>query len=503
VRVVHRYLFIFLSLIIGVQASAEEDVRVDEMFDYAFSENAATGQKQEDGKDGEFVTGEEGEERLGVKAFLRDSAIMYSGLWASRFFYVRNKNSRIFDTSLSKWWDNVTTAPVWDDGDSFFTNWVTHPTIGAVEYLFYRAMGHSYLVSALGVVLQSTLFEYTIEGMVEVPSLVDLVSTPLVGVPMGFALEQSSNWLVSTDFVPAKILGHILNPMRNFIYERQVGIYNPFSKTFFSVTGPIVFTPNKDIAIDLAYPFFIEQPLPMGRFRADLEVVNLKKDLGGEFVFYSLRADVPSKNGLWGIYVKISQSGVNGVFVNGEEVRDGFEFANVLAGGKFLLWKSHNSAVSGGFELLLPTSYKDNIDRLTTITLFRRNYPVNLQGAWTLRPYVTAAAWGGIFNVQAMVSAPTVLNAGDLEGNSAEFNVDYSAAAGVNFPVIASPVLFAEFNGYSFLTADTFKKTDMFVTSGVRFGRKFSPGFAVQFPVYGVDKDVDRYSYMFDFQIRF
>ncbi|MGH7891144.1 MAG: hypothetical protein ACREN0_02590, partial [Thermodesulfobacteriota bacterium] len=95
-RVVHRYLFIFLSLIIGVQASAEEDVRVDEMFDYAFSENAATGQKQEDGKDGEFVTGEEGEERLGVKAFLRDSAIMYGGLWASRFFYVRNKNSRIF-----------------------------------------------------------------------------------------------------------------------------------------------------------------------------------------------------------------------------------------------------------------------------------------------------------------------------------------------------------------------------------------------------------------------
>ncbi len=502
-RVVHRYLFIFLSLIIGVQASAEEDVRVDEMFDYAFSENAATGQKQDDGKDGEFVTGEESEERLGVKAFLSDSAIMYGGLWASRFFYVRNKNSRIFDTSLSKWWNNISQWPVWDDGDSFFTNWVTHPTIGAVEYLFYRAMGHSYLVSALGVVLQSTLFEYTVEGMVEVPSLVDLVSTPLVGVPMGFALEQSSNWLVSTDFVPAKILGHILNPMRNFIYERQVGIYNPFSKTFFSVTGPIVFTPNKDIAIDLAYPFFIEQPLPMGRFRADLEVVNLKKDLGGEFVFYSLRADVPSKNGLWGIYVKISQSGVNGVVVNGEEVRDGFEFANVLAGGKFLLWKSHNSAVSGGFELLLPTSYKDNIDRLSTIILFRRNYPVNLQGAWTLRPYVTAAAWGGIFNLQAMVSAPTVLNAGDLEGNSAEFNVDYSAAAGVNFPVIASPVLFAEFNGYSFLTADTFKKTDMFVTSGVRFGRKFSPGFAVQFPVYGVDKDVDRYSYMFDFQIRF
>ena len=502
-RVAHRYLFIFLSLIVAAQASAREDVRVNEMFDYAFSENAATGEKQEDGKDGEFVTGEEGEERLGVKAFLRDSAIMYSGLWASRFFYVRNKNSRIFDTSLSKWWDNITTAPVWDDGDSFFTNWVTHPTIGAVEYLFYRAMGHGYLVSALGVVLQSTLFEYTVEGMVEVPSLVDLVSTPLVGVPMGFALEKSSDWLVSTDFVPAKILGHMLNPMRNFIYERQVGIYNPFSKTFFSVTGPIVFTPNKDIAIDLAYPFFIEQPLPMGRFRADLEILNLKKDKGGQFVFYSLRADVPSKNGLWGIYVRLSQSGVNGVVINGEDVRDGFEFANVLAGGKFLLYKTHNSAISGGVELILPTSYKDNIDRLSTVTLFRRNFPINLQKAWTVTPYVTAAAWHGIFNVQAMVSADTVLNASELEGNGAEFRVNYGASAGANFPVIASPVLYAEFNAYTCLTADTFEKNDMFVTSGIRFGRKFSPGFAVQFPVAGVDGDIDRYSYMFDFQIRF
>ena len=499
----HRYLFIFLSLLVAFQASAQDDVRVNEMFDYAFSENAATGQKQEEEKDGEFVTGEEGRERLGLNAFLRDSALMYGGLWASRFFYVRNKNSRIFDTSFSKWWHNITQWPEWDDGDSFFTNWVTHPAIGAVEYLFYRQMGHGYLVSALGVVLQSTLFEYTIEGTVEVPSLVDLVSTPLVGVPMGFALEKSSDWLVSTDFVPAKILGHILNPWKNFISDRKIGIYDPFSETFFSVTGPIVFTPNKDIAIDLAYPYFLEEPIPMARFRADLEILNLKKKNSGQFIFYSLRADVPSKSGLWGVYVKIAQSGVNSVVINGEEVRDGFEFANVLAGGKFLLWKSHNSAISGGVELILPTSYKDNIDRLSTVTMFKRNFPINLQKAWTVTPYVTAAAWKGIFNVQAMASTDVVLNAGELEGNSAEWRLNYGASAGANFPVIASPVLYAEFGAYTTLTADTFQKNDMFMTSGVRFGRKFSPGFAMQLPVYGADRDIDRFSYMFDFQIRF
>lgn len=498
-----RYLFILFAVLLAAQASAQESVEVNDLYDSAFSENAASPGKEEPASEDGFISGEEGKERLGVNAFLRDTAIAYTAQWAARWFYVRNKNSRIFDTSFSKWWHNISQWPEWDDGDSFFTNWVTHPIIGSAEYLYYRAMGHSFLVSALGVLVQSTLFEYTIEGTVETPSLQDMISTPLVGTALGFTLEQTSNWLISTDFVPAKILAHIVNPMRNFVSDRQLGIYNPFSKTFMSVSGPIVFTPNKDIAIDLAYPYFLEEPIPLGRFRADLEIVNLKKDEGGQFIFYSLRADVPSKNGLWGVYVRIAQSGVNEVVINGENVRDGFEFANVLAGGKFLLWKSHNSAVSGGMELILPTSYKDNIDRLSTVTLFRRNFPINLQKAWTVTPYVTAAAWRGIFNVQAMVSSDVVLNAGELEGNSAEWRLNYGAAAGANFPVIASPVLYAEFGSYTTLTANTFQKNDMFMTGGVRFGRKFSPGFAMQFPVYGADKDIDRFSYMFDFQVRF
>ena len=120
-----------------------------------------------------------------------------------------------------------------------------------------------------------------------------------------------------------------------------------------------------------------------------------------------------------------------------------------------------------------------------------------------IRDSLTGAAWSGPFNIQAMVQNDFVLNASQLEGNSFEYRMNYSAATGVNIPVPASPVLFAEFNGYSLLTADTFKKTDLFVTTGVRLGRKYSPGFAMQFPLTGPDKSIDRYSYMFDFQVRF
>jgi hypothetical protein len=486
-----------------VQAQAREEVRGYDLLAGAVTDTSASPEAGKDENGEEYDFGDPGQYRLGAKEFLRDTAISYGFVWGARFFYVRNKNSRIFNTSLSKWWDNITQWPEWDDGDSFFTNWVTHPIVGSVQYLYYRSMGHSFLGSALGALVQNILFEYTVEGLVETPSLVDLVSTTAVGVPLGVALEESSDWLISTDFVPAKILGHVLNPMRNFIHDRQLGVYNPFSKTFMSVSGPLEFTPNKAEAVDLAYPFFMEQPLPLGRFRADLEIVNLKRNLGGQFVFYSLRIDVPSSSQLWGIYVKISQSGVNEVVVNGDDVKDGYEFANLLVGGKFLLYKTSNSALSAGAELILPTSYKDNINRLETLLLFKRNFPINLQKAWTITPYITGAVWKGIFNVQGMVATDWVLNASGLEGNDFEFRVDYAASAGANFPVVGSPALFAEFNGYSLLTADTFEKNDMFMSSGIRFGRKYSPGFLVQFPVYGVDKDVDRFSYLFDFQVRF
>ncbi|MGD9652653.1 MAG: DUF3943 domain-containing protein [Candidatus Dadabacteria bacterium] len=502
-----------LAALFPIQAAIADQVEIRDIFDYAFSGAASLetppDESASEGDYGDYDSAVRPDaaagdtQKLGAKAFLRDTALSYTFVWAARFFYVRNKNSRIFDTSLSKWWNNISQWPEWDDGDSFFTNWVTHPIIGSQQYLYYRAMGHDFWTSALGSMVQSVLWEYTVEGLVETPSLPDLISTTGVGVPIGVVLEESSDWLVSTDFVPAKILGHVLNPMRNFVHDRQIGVYNPLSKTFMTLSGPIDFVPSADIAIDLAYPMYLEGPMPLGRFGVDLEIVNLKGDLGGELIFYSARVDVPSKSQLWGLYVSIAQSGFNSLSVDGEKVRDGFEFANMKAGGKAVLYKTSGSVYSGGLELIIPTSYKDNLGRLETLLLFRRNFPVNLQKAWTVAPYLSAAAWKGPFSIQATASSGFIANAGELEGNGFEYRVDYGAAAGVNIPVIASPVVFAELDGFSVPTAKTFKKSGLYMSSGVRLGRKVSPGFAVQLPLYGPDKKIDRFSYKFDLQVRF
>jgi len=443
------------------------------------------------------------EQKLGTNEFLRDTAIAYSFQWVARWFYVRNKNSRIFDTSFSKWWDNITQWPEFEDGDDFFTNLITHPIIGSVNYLYYRQMGHSFWVSALGSAVQSTLFEYTIEGLVETPSGSDLIFTPLLGVPLGYAMEKTSDWLEDTGFIPAKILAYIVNPTKNFIHDRQVGVINPFSNQFMSISGPINFTPNKTEAIDLAYSFSLESPIPIGRIVADMQIVNVKENLGGEFIFYSGRIDVPSADNIWGIYVQIAQSGVNEVKVGDDNISDGFEFANVLVGGKHVLFQGTGSVLTGGMSLVLPTAFKDNIERLRTVLLYRKNFPINLQSAWTITPYLSGAAWKGIFNIIGNVSTDYVLNASKLEGNDFEFRVNYGASIGANIPVIASPVIYAEFDGYSLLTSDTVGKTSTFVSSGVRLGRKFSPGFGIQVPVSGPDSDVSKLSFLMDFQVRF
>ncbi len=210
------------------------------------------------------------------KDFLKDSVYLYGGLWAGRFFYVRNKNSRIFDTSFSDWIDNITEWPETDDGDEFFTNFITHPYIGSMYYLYYRERGHSRAKSALGSLLQSTLFEYTIEGLVETPSLPDLIFTPLLGAPMGIVFEETSNWLSARDNVGARSLAYVVNPMKIIIKDRKFGFVNPLSGTF-GFHG--VFEPkeNKEHALRLSYSTFVESPIPVGRVMAATEVVNVDR----------------------------------------------------------------------------------------------------------------------------------------------------------------------------------------------------------------------------------
>jgi hypothetical protein len=63
----------------------------------------------------------------GFKEYVYDTGIWYGVQWGARLYWVRDKSLKIFNTSFTKWWDNITEKPEWDDGDTFVVNWVAHP----------------------------------------------------------------------------------------------------------------------------------------------------------------------------------------------------------------------------------------------------------------------------------------------------------------------------------------------------------------------------------------
>jgi len=238
----------------------------------------------------------------GFKEYMYDTGIWYGVQWGARLYWVRDKSLKIFNTSFTKWWDNITEKPEWDDGDTFFVNWVAHPFFGMLSYQFYRARGHSRWSSALGSIIQSTLFEYAIEGLAVQPSLHDLIVNPGVGIPLGMAMEEISEWLIEQDNGAARVGAYITNPMRLFVKDRKLGIINPVAGTF-EFSGPFTIGSTKEKALELGYTLFLESPLPLGRVMADLEVVTLDKDFGDQLFFYSIRVDLPSESGFFGLYI--------------------------------------------------------------------------------------------------------------------------------------------------------------------------------------------------------
>ncbi len=443
-------------------------------------------------------------EDLDLNDYLEDTAVAYGSIWFTRFFYVRNKNSRIFDTSFSDWIDNITQLPVANDGDSIFTNYIVHPAIGSFYYLYYRENGYDFWQSAAGSLLLSTLFEYTVEGLVETPSLIDLVVTPAVGVPVGIVAENVSDWLESKDSLPLKVASRIVNPFKNIIKDGKLAVFNPVSGTFqFTSSFQTNLPPAKNISLNLDYPLFFEPAIPRGFVSAFIEVADVDPDIGGQFIFYHIKAEFPSKSNLYSIYLRISQAGVNEIFINGDEVSDGFEFSNAVIGSKFVVKKSKNSVLTAGFEMVIPTAFKDNIDRLETLLMHTREFPIYLRNSFTTSPYVSYARWNGNLSFQGNLGTDIVLNADRFEGDFVEWRIKYSLALGYNLPVQYKPTFFLEFDGITLATANSVQGTDLFITPGFRFGNRVSPGFAVSIPISGETASISDASYVFDVRVRF
>ena len=88
--------------------------------------------------------------------------------------------------SLSeRWKEHVQTKPVWDQ-DDWGINYIGHPVFGAVYYTMARNDGMDIFESALFSTVMSTFFwEYGYEAFAEIPSVQDLIFTPLLGAFLG------------------------------------------------------------------------------------------------------------------------------------------------------------------------------------------------------------------------------------------------------------------------------------------------------------------------------
>jgi hypothetical protein len=85
----------------------------------------------------------------------------------------------------NKWRENVGAGPVFDE-DDFIINYIGHPVSGAIYYVMARNDGIDPFGSfAFSFAMSSFFWEYGYESLAEVPSMQDLVSTPIVGALMG------------------------------------------------------------------------------------------------------------------------------------------------------------------------------------------------------------------------------------------------------------------------------------------------------------------------------
>lgn len=90
------------------------------------------------------------------------------------------------DDSLGlTWLEHIDEGPIWDQ-DELWINWIGHPVSGAWYYTLARDNGldpfESFLYSTF---LSSFIWEYGYESFAEIPSLQDLILTPVIGSVLG------------------------------------------------------------------------------------------------------------------------------------------------------------------------------------------------------------------------------------------------------------------------------------------------------------------------------
>jgi uncharacterized protein DUF3943 len=177
--------------------------------------------------------------------FVKENLYTYTMLWSIRVIYDPENVRAVFTpSSFPRWLTNningwqgcngkkasrdqcsarkpFTAFPLWD-GDYLKTNLIQHPVFGAGTYLYYRAKGYDKAASSLASFELSALYEYTVEGWMQPPSITDLILTPGLGVPLGMILEETSHLLAESDNQFIRALSYVVNPAKVFVPDGEV-----------------------------------------------------------------------------------------------------------------------------------------------------------------------------------------------------------------------------------------------------------------------------------------
>jgi len=129
-----------------------------------------------------------------------------------------------------RWTEHVTTKPVWDE-DEWAINYIGHPVFGAVYYTMARNDGMDIFESALFSTVMSTFFwEYGYESFAEIPSIQDLIFTPLLGAFLGEGMHYLEGELDDNE---GKIWGFQgIGSFSYFILDPMGNIAQGLSETF-------------------------------------------------------------------------------------------------------------------------------------------------------------------------------------------------------------------------------------------------------------------------------
>lgn len=189
--------------------------------------------------------------RLGYNTsiYLGATVIAFGVLWVMPESVTNwNKEEMREKGILWKWKENVKAGPVWDE-DNWVLNWITHPYCGGIYYMTARSSGFTPLESFGYSAVMSTFFwEYGIEAFAEIPSIQDLLITPVIGSVMGEGFFYAKKSILRNDkkVLKSRFLGKttlfLIDPFNTILdgfgYQEKVktqmniapvGV-NPFSK---------------------------------------------------------------------------------------------------------------------------------------------------------------------------------------------------------------------------------------------------------------------------------